>query len=146
MSTVKIYPDSINAHLLLAWNYAATGQYEKAALEIKRCREIHSAVDSNPFTLISDIWVYSGTGSNVKATEVLNRLLEMSQERYVPPSFLAYAYVCLGDTDRAIEWIEKAFDARDTHLAFARGLPLYDPLRSDPRFQDILRRMNFPEN
>jgi tetratricopeptide (TPR) repeat protein len=145
-STVKIYPEFINARLFLAWNYASAGQYENAALEIERCRGINAAVDSNPFTLITDMWVFSGLGDNERTTEVLNRFLEMSEETYVPPSFLAYGYVFLGDTDRAIAWMEKAYDSRDTHLAFARGLPLYDPIRSDPRFQDILRRMNFPED
>jgi len=70
----------------------------------------------------------------------------LSRERYVPPSTVAYAYVALGDADTAIEWLERAFEAHDTHLGFARALPLYDPIRSDPRFQDILRRMNFPED
>jgi tetratricopeptide (TPR) repeat protein len=143
-SAVKIHPDSINAHMFLAWNYASLGKYDEAALEIRRCRDIQPAIDSNPFVLMSDMWNYMGSGSKAKATAVLNSLLEARQERYVPPSILAYGYVCLGETDRAIDWLEKAYEARDTHLAFARSLPIYDPIRSDPRFQDILRRMNFP--
>jgi tetratricopeptide (TPR) repeat protein len=68
----------------------------------------------------------------------------MSRDRYVPPSTVAYAYAAAGDYDRAIDWIEEAFDARDTQLYLAGAFPLYDPFRNHPRFQEILRRMNYP--
>ena len=114
-------------------------------LELARAREIHPSPDSDPFFLASEVLGFSGVGRTAEATEILRRLLEMSRNRYVPPSTVAYAYVALGDTDRAIEWIERAYDVRDTHLPFARALPLYDPLRSDPRFKAIIDRMNFPD-
>ncbi len=49
-----------------------------------------------------------------------------------------------GEHDQAVEWSLKAFEDRDGLLVWANELPLFDPLRSDPRFQDLLRRMNFP--
>ncbi len=62
---------------------------------------------------------------------------------------LARDYARLGRTDEAFEWLERAYEERDGSLAFIKGWPPYgsliELLRSDPRFQDLLRRMNFPE-
>jgi len=50
----------------------------------------------------------------------------------------------LGEKDQAFEWLEKAYDEHDQGLSFLKVDPTLEPLRSDPRFQDLLRRMNFP--
>ncbi len=63
---------------------------------------------------------------------------------YVPPSDLARDYARLGRMDEALEWLEQAYEERDGNLAFLKAWPRYEPLRSDPRVQDLLRRMNFP--
>jgi hypothetical protein len=47
--------------------------------------------------------------------------------------------------DEALEWLERAFETRDPNMPYI-ALPVFDPLRSDPRFQDLLRRMNLPED
>ncbi len=54
-------------------------------------------------------------------------------------------YIGLGENDLALEWLEKAYEERDVALIFLKVDPAYDSLRSDPRFQDLMRRMNFPE-
>ena len=52
----------------------------------------------------------------------------------------------LGDKDQAFQWLEKAFEERDTAwFPMIKVSPMSDPLRSDPRFQDLMRRMNFPQ-
>jgi len=50
----------------------------------------------------------------------------------------------LGDKDRAIEWLEKGFREKSVNVRFLKVARTWDPLRSDPRFQNLLRRMNFP--
>jgi tetratricopeptide (TPR) repeat protein len=57
---------------------------------------------------------------------------------------IGQAYVYSGDYDRVIDWLEKAYEMHDPGLPYIQLLPIYDPLRSDPRFQDLLRRMNLP--
>ena len=56
---------------------------------------------------------------------------------------IAFRYLDAGDYEQAIDWLEKAYEERDPNLPYI-GLPLYDPLRSDPRFQDLLRRIGLP--
>ena len=56
---------------------------------------------------------------------------------------IARRYLDAGDNDRAIDWLEKAYEERDPNLPYI-GLPFYGPLRSDPRFQDLLRRIGLP--
>ncbi len=53
-------------------------------------------------------------------------------------------YAALGDKQEAFKWLQKAYEARDGQLGFLKVNPFMDSLRSDPRFQDLLRRMNFP--
>jgi len=146
LSYLKLSPYNFSAHWILSWNYSGAGKNEEAVIEIERARELHPSPENDSFFLATEVLGYSIVGRRTEAIETLHRILDLSRERYVPPSTVAYAYVALGDTDTAIEWLERAFEARDTHLGFARALPLYDPIRSDPRFQDILRRMNFPED
>jgi hypothetical protein len=64
---------------------------------------------------------------------------------YVRPTALAVDYAKLGQLDEAFEWLERAYGERDGELAFIKSEPAYDAFRSDPRFQDLLRRMNFPQ-
>ncbi len=72
-------------------------------------------------------------------------LVGRSKRTYVQPTMIADFYVRAADKDRALEWFEKAFQVHDTQLFYLNVLPQLDALRSDPRFQDLLRRMNFPK-
>ena len=56
---------------------------------------------------------------------------------------IAHHYLRAGDNGRAIDWLERAYEVHNPNLPYL-GAPDYDPLRSDPRFQDLLRRMNLP--
>jgi tetratricopeptide (TPR) repeat protein len=64
--------------------------------------------------------------------------------RVFGPTTIALRYLDAGDYDKATEWLERAFDVRSPGMPYIGCSPLYDPLRSDPRFQDLLRRMNLP--
>jgi hypothetical protein len=68
----------------------------------------------------------------------------MSATRYVDPYNFTVVHVGLVEHDKAMESLMKAFEGRSTSLAFLKVDPTFDPLRSDHRFQDLLRRMNFP--
>ncbi len=75
---------------------------------------------------------------------VLDKLNELSKQRYVPTYSMVMIYAGLGEKDKAFEWLEKSYEDRSLETAFCsiKVEPALDPLRSDPRFQDLLRRMN----
>jgi tetratricopeptide (TPR) repeat protein len=72
----------------------------------------------------------------------LHRL--QAEDSYVRPGYLAEVYTNLGEKDEALRWLEQGYREHDVWLALLKVWPRFDPLRSDPRFQDLLRRMNFP--
>jgi TolB-like protein/DNA-binding winged helix-turn-helix (wHTH) protein len=88
--------------------------------------------------------VYAAAGKRPEALKIISNLRELSKQKYVSPYQIAHIYTALGDFDQAFAWLEKAYAARSMALIELKVDPRLDPLRSDPRFQDVLRRMNFP--
>ena len=85
---------------------------------------------------------YAMAGRRADAQKVVERLNELSKQKYVPAWGSAAIYAGLGEKDKAFERLEKAYDERSLAPAGIKVNPVFDPLRSDPRFQDLLRRMN----
>ena len=83
-------------------------------------------------------------GQRAEAQKVLEQLNELAKPNYVPPMCSARIHVGLGDRDKAFEWLEKSYDDRSIAgvITFVKVDPVFDPLRSDARFADLLRRMN----
>lgn len=73
---------------------------------------------------------------------MLRTLKSMERERYVPPSAIALVYAGLAQRDSAFQWLDRAYDARDVHLAHLPD-PKWDALREDPRFRRLVERCNF---
>jgi hypothetical protein len=76
---------------------------------------------------------------------VLGELKELSKRQYVQPSYISMLYSGLGDKEQAFEWFEKAYADRDDRLIFVITDPMLDNMRSDPRFQDLVRRIGLPQ-
>jgi TolB-like protein/DNA-binding winged helix-turn-helix (wHTH) protein/Tfp pilus assembly protein PilF len=89
---------------------------------------------------------YAAAGRKADARRKLSAEMQrLTQKKlYIRPACVAEVYVSLGDKDEAMRWLERAYRERDAWLALLKVQPRFDPLRSDPRFQDLLRRMNFP--
>ena len=76
---------------------------------------------------------------------LLEDLKEESKRKYVSPWLFAMTYGQLNEKEQALAWLEKAYEERNYGMTSLKVDPIYDPLRDDPRFQSLLRRMNFPE-
>lgn len=87
---------------------------------------------------------YAKAGNRAKAYEIIERL-KRAEKGYLHAYEIAFIYAGLGEKDQAFEWLDKAYQQRDKGLTFLKADHCLDPLRSDPRFQDLLRRLNFPE-
>jgi eukaryotic-like serine/threonine-protein kinase len=90
---------------------------------------------------------YAAAGRSAEArrqlTDCVLRLQQ--QKRYIRPGWVAEVYASLGDKDEAIRWLERGYREHDDFLALLKVWPAFDGLRSDPRFQALVRRMNFPQ-
>jgi eukaryotic-like serine/threonine-protein kinase len=102
--------------------------------------------DGHPFALGFLAHAYARAGLQAEAEKVLHSLQEMAGKGYVPAYPMALAYIGLDQKDRAFEWLNKAIDGREGQMLYLKVSPIYNPLRSDPRFQDILRRVGLSEN
>jgi hypothetical protein len=71
-------------------------------------------------------------------------MMQMVDPSTVDPTNIAIVYAALGDYDVAFEWLEKAFQNRYRVILWIKSIPEFDPMRNDPRFADLLRRMNLP--
>ena len=87
---------------------------------------------------------YAKNGQRDKAMETLEELNQLGRRRFVTPFCQALVYLGLGENSRAIDWLEKAYEGRSVWVAWLKVEPMYDPLRSDPRFQALYKKMNFP--
>ena len=79
-----------------------------------------------------------------QAMETLNELNRLASRRFVTPFCQALVYLGLREDSKAIEWLEKAYQKRSIWVAWLKVEPMYDPLRSNPRFQALYKKMNFP--
>jgi len=90
-------------------------------------------------------FLYAKMGRQDDARRVADNLTRISTQIYIDPYLLAYVYAGLGDKDQAFALLEKAYQDRSIMMVQLKVESFFDSLRSDPRFQDLLRRMNFPE-
>ena len=85
---------------------------------------------------------YALMGKRQEAVKLIHELAELSKTKYVSPAYVAAIYAGLRDKDKAMEWLERAYDVRAASLVFLKVNPRYDLLRSDPRFKDLLKRIH----
>jgi tetratricopeptide (TPR) repeat protein len=136
--TLEIDPSFGGPHILISLALLKKGKYEEAIAEAQKAQGL---LGDNPDGIAHVGYAYAVAGRRSKALEILNQLLELSSNKYVPPYLMAYIYAGLGQHDAAFEWLEKAYEERAYVLVGLKALPLFDDLREDARFQDLLRRV-----
>jgi eukaryotic-like serine/threonine-protein kinase len=141
LRTVDLDPNFYIAHFNLGLAYKKAGIFDKAIAELERARALSG---NNPMPLAALGAVYGFSGRKAHAEKVLMELRELSKRGYVSPYLLAGVYTGLGEKEQAIEWLEKAYEERDSLLPWIKVSPTFDSLRSDPRFQDLLRCIGLP--
>ncbi len=135
--TLELFPASLHAHYVRGFAEICRGKHV-AALEAFG-RAIRMSRDSLSLAYLG--YAHARSGDSGRAHALLQELLSKSEREHVPPRCFVFLYAALGQEDRAFEWLDKAYQARDSGLLFLRVMPLFEPLRSDPRFDDMLRRI-----
>ena len=135
-------PNYIAGRWALARSYDCLGSYEAAIA----CAQDAIRLSGDNLFFITDLGhAYAAAGQREEAVRILDQLQEASKQRYVDGCFLAQICVALNQTEEALRWLEMAYGQRASYIAYIKLDPWFDNLRSDPRFQDLLRRMNFPD-
>ena len=136
--TLDMDPDFASTHFHLGMTCVQKTMYEKAIFHFERLSTLWA---SNPQLLALLGYGHAVAGERSVAQKILNELNNLSKRQYVSPLGLALVYIGLGDKDRAFNWIEKAYDERVFWLGYLKVEPFFDPLRSDPRFTSLLKKM-----
>jgi eukaryotic-like serine/threonine-protein kinase len=139
-NVIKMEPDNSFAHAVLGYTYAAKEMYSQAIAEHQKSMSIDGENTSDQCYLG---YALAMSGTRDEALALLNKL--KTTKEYVSPAELAALYAGLGDKEQALASLEKAFAAHDLQLQFLKVAPNYDSLRSDPRFQDLMRRVGLPQ-
>ena len=126
-------------HSRLGEAYAAKGMPVEAAAEYQRAADL---LGRNP----QGLWylgMAQALGENkAAARQTIEDMSILATERYVSPVYMAHIDLLLGDRGRALDWLERAYEEHSWDLVFLKETPAWDPLRSDPRFTELLRRLN----
>jgi tetratricopeptide (TPR) repeat protein len=139
---IAVDPNHYQAHWMLSHTYAVNGQFDQA---IGAGEKAVALSQRAPGALGILGMIYGLAGRKGEATKILKELIELNERRYVTPAALAYVYIGLGDKDQAFLWLEKAYQEHSYFISYIKVVPVADPLRSDPRFDDMLRRVGLPK-
>jgi TolB-like protein/Tfp pilus assembly protein PilF/predicted Ser/Thr protein kinase len=135
--TLELDPNFPGGHRYLGEAYLQKSMYKDGIAEIQK----DLVISPNSTGTLSQLgYGYAVAGRPAEAHKVLDQLNELSKQKYVPAVSWAIIYSGLGEKDKAFEWLEKAYEDRANGAI--KVTPAFDPLRSDPRFADLLRRMN----
>ena len=132
-------PHDSRGRATLGWAYLKSGEHDAGLAELKKA----VALTPGATTWLAQLGEAYGLAGKVEdARRVLAQLQELSQQGYVSPYHMAYVYTGLGETDSAIDWLQRAFRERAGAVYGIKGSFLFTSLRSHPRFTALLRTMN----
>jgi len=137
---LELDPNFIEAYYFRGVAYLKKSMYEEGMAEFEKGVAI-SPVNTEALTGLG--YGYAVTGRRAEAQKVLDQLKELSKHEYVSAVWRTKIYAGLEEKDKAFEWLEEAYEDRSiVSVGFIKTNPMFDPLRSDPRYTDLLRRTN----
>jgi len=130
-----------NSAQVLGWlgmSCVATLAFERAIAALQKSAEISQRAPA-PLALLGE--AYAAAGASDQAQQILEELI---RQRHVPKYFVSRVYAALGQTDAAVAMLEAGYRERGEWMVLMKVDSRFDPLRSDPRFEHLMQRMNFP--
>jgi tetratricopeptide (TPR) repeat protein len=132
-------PNHAVTYRYLGWVYEAMGKYEEAIKSNVRRIELFGGSKDLSVDIAS---CYALMGKREEARKILNNIIDYSKKNYVSPLWIAGVFASLGEKEQVFVWLEEAFRERDPDLVtYLKNHHGFDPVRSDPRFTDLLRRI-----
>lgn len=142
MDALKMAPDLFWTYIILGWAYGEQGAQQNAIAALQNGVKL---MGGHPFAIAALGQGFAAAGMRREAELVLQRLDGLETEHYISAYDRALIYAALDDRDAAFDWLERGLVERSAFLVFITWDPRADSLRSDPRFQYLLKRIGFPE-
>jgi TolB-like protein/DNA-binding winged helix-turn-helix (wHTH) protein/Tfp pilus assembly protein PilF len=139
---VREMDPSFSRSRMILYAYLQKGMYQEALTDLEKAR-LTGGEGVWYWATLAD--VCGRAGRVAQAQRALDRALELNRQQQVDASYIAGAYLGVGHKDEAIAWLEKGYAQHSNTMATLKVEPAYDPLRSDPRFQDLLRRVGLAQ-
>ncbi len=136
---LDLNPNFRAAYQLLSWGYELKGLYGEAVSAYQKFLTLGGASEEEVAGLAD---AYQTSGKEGYWRWMLDYWTERAKQEYVPRTDFAVIYAYLGDKDQAMRWLEESYKEHEFIMTSLNVAPAWDPLRDDPRFQDLLRRMN----
>ena len=141
-SVLAVHPDYGLALWALGSALISKGQYEDAIPVLERTVTM---TDRSPSAIDSLATAYGYAGRRTDALRLINELKQRRQTSYVSADAFIDPYLALGDYDEAFAWFERAYQEKSASLQYLKVYPLFDPVRKDPRFADLVRRVGLAQ-
>jgi DNA-binding winged helix-turn-helix (wHTH) protein/tetratricopeptide (TPR) repeat protein len=138
--TLERHPGFFLARVALGLAFLHRGEFARAIEELENA----SLVEKPPLLLAFLGHAYAMAGQKEKALKILEELKELSKQTHVPVYGIGLIYTALGNGSQAFEWFEKAYETQSAWLNWMKVTPEIDSLRPDPKFTNLLHRLNFP--
>ena len=136
---LELDPSFTLAHFDLALAYSALAHHDKAIAEMQKARGRGSDY------LAGLGYVYAVAGRRAEALIALAELQRLAKQQYVPPYHFAWIYTGLGDKDKAIALLQQVYAEHTQHVIDFKTVPMFDSLRSDERFQELVQKVGLPD-
>jgi TolB-like protein/Tfp pilus assembly protein PilF len=144
LKAIERNPNSFQRHRFLGEVYVANRMYREGIAELQKAVALNDhPEDLGGYPTLA--YAYAMAGNRYDALKILNEQKELAKHRYISPYHFAIIYTGLGDKDRAFECLENAFDDGVQEMPHLHSRPMWDSLRSDPRYTALLRRMNLAQ-
>jgi tetratricopeptide (TPR) repeat protein len=138
---MEMDPNFFLPHYTTGWAAAQKGDYPLAIAELTKARSL----TDEPWIIGTLAWATAKSGDRVLARKLLDELLQRARQRHVTPYWVFMTYAGLNEKEEALRWLEKSYEERSVWMTWLYNDPALDSLRSEPRFQAILKKMNFPQ-
>lgn len=144
LGILELDPNPVQGHpIILGLAYEQKNMHDEAIIEFKKALSFQT-MESETLAYIG--YSYAKSGRKEEAQKVLDELLEMSKQDYVEPFFIALVYTALGEKDEAFVWLEKGYEEHILTMGELKIDPMFDSLRNDPRFENLLQRIGPPDD
>lgn len=141
-SDLTVHPMNASTYWFLGYTLIAKGRADEAIPPLGKAVALSERSPAIIGVLVS---AYAHAGRRPEALRLLEELKRRQRRGYVPAAAFVNAYLGLGDNEQAFAWLERAYQEHSMLLQFIKVHPLMDPLRGDPRFANLVRRVGLPQ-